>query len=257
VHGARWLGVLGGFVGVLVILRPGLVEPNPGALIDARRGAADRRLEPGRQGRRRARHARARSFSGRRCSPRSVFAPFGLWFWQDSRRSTLALAFLAGFFGTLGYFLMTWAFRLLDISRAAAARVPRIVWASLFDLVVFGPHRRCMDLRGRSDRRRGEQRDRPPGGLPADRLATATSSARGGCCPPSALFGLFDDRNVEVDDHRLLAAAHKHARERLVVVRVDLLVRNVRRHVDEVARPASATNSSWSPQRMRALPLTT
>ena len=42
--------------------------------------------------------------------------------------------------------------------------------------------------------------------------------------------------DVEVHDDRLLAAAHQHARQRLVVARVDLLVRHVRRHVDEVAR---------------------
>ena len=33
VYGARWMGVLAGFVGVLVILRPGIAEPNPAALI--------------------------------------------------------------------------------------------------------------------------------------------------------------------------------------------------------------------------------
>ena len=49
--------------------------------------------------------------------------------------------------------------------------------------------------------------------------------------------GLLDRLDVEVDHDRLAAAAHQHAFQRLVGGGVDLLVRHVRRHVDEVARP--------------------
>jgi len=45
----------------------------------------------------------------------------------------------------------------------------------------------------------------------------------------------LDVGQVEVHDDRLLAAAHENARQRLVVAGVDLLVRDERRHVDEVA----------------------
>src|SRR5258707_13263900 len=48
-------------------------------------------------------------------------------------------------------------------------------------------------------------------------------------------LGLLDDRNGEVDHHRLLAAAAKHAGERLGVAGFDFLVRDVGRDVDEVA----------------------
>ena len=43
-----------------------------------------------------------------------------------------------GVFGTLGYFLITWAFRLLDISALQPLAFVGIVWASVFDLVIFG-----------------------------------------------------------------------------------------------------------------------
>ena len=58
--------------------------------------------------------------------------------WQEPGAAHWLLAFLGGFFGTLGYFLMTWAFRLLDISAVQPLAFLGIVWASLFDLVVFG-----------------------------------------------------------------------------------------------------------------------
>ena len=45
----------------------------------------------------------------------------------------------------------------------------------------------------------------------------------------------LDVGQVEVDDDRLLPAAAQHARQRLGVAGVDLLVRHERRHVDEVA----------------------
>jgi hypothetical protein len=48
---------------------------------------------------------------------------------------------------------------------------------------------------------------------------------------------LLDDGNVEIDYDRLLAAAYQHARQRLVVVGVDFLMRHIRGHVNEVARP--------------------
>ena len=54
---------------------------------------------------------------------------------------------------------------------------------------------------------------------------------------PGDGFGLLDRLDVEVHRDRLAVGAHQHAFERLVLRRVDLLVRHVGRHVDEVARP--------------------
>ena len=137
VNGARWTGVLAGFAGVLVILRPGLVEPNPGALmmLAAVPLIAGSNLV-------------AKVVAGRDTPVQVVFwqtllaaivfAPFGLWVWQQPNAVHWALALGAGFFGTLGYFLMTWAFRLLDISAVQPLAFLAIVWASLFDIVFFG-----------------------------------------------------------------------------------------------------------------------
>lgn len=137
VHRARWAGVLAGFAGVLVILRPGMVELNPGALmmLAAVPLIAGSNLV-------------AKVVAGRDTPVQVVFwqtmlavilfTPFGLWVWQEPGATQWLLALLAGFFGTLGYFLMTWAFRLLDISAVQPLAFLGIVWASLFDIVVFG-----------------------------------------------------------------------------------------------------------------------
>lgn len=137
VRGARWVGVLAGFAGVLVILRPGMVEPNPGALLML----AAVPLIAGS-------NLVAKVAAGRDTPVQVVFwqtvlaailfTPFGLWVWQEPGAAHWLLAFLAGFFGTLGYFLMTWAFRLLDISALQPLAFLGIVWASLFDIFVFG-----------------------------------------------------------------------------------------------------------------------
>ena len=53
---------------------------------------------------------------------------------------------------------------------------------------------------------------------------------------PLHLFRIrFDIRQVEIDHHGLLAAAHQHARKRQFVVRVDFLMRDIRGHINEVA----------------------
>jgi len=137
VHRARWASVVVGFAGVLVILRPGLVEPNPGALmmLAAVPLIAGSNLV-------------AKVAAGRDAPLLVVFwqtvlatvlfAPFGLWFWQQPSAGQWALALGAGFFGTLGYLLITWAFRLLDISAVQPLAFLGIVWASLFDILFFG-----------------------------------------------------------------------------------------------------------------------
>jgi len=137
VNGARWTGVLAGFAGVLVILRPGLAEPNPGALMML----AAVPLSAGS-------NLVAKVVAGRDTPVQVVFwqtllaalvfTPFGLWVWQQPSAAQWALALGAGFFGTLGYFLMTWAFRLLDISAVQPLAFLGIVWASLFDIAIFG-----------------------------------------------------------------------------------------------------------------------
>src|SRR5476651_1756850 len=52
---------------------------------------------------------------------------------------------------------------------------------------------------------------------------------------PVDLFDLFGRCDVEVDGDGLVVGADQHAFERLGVRGVDLLVRDIRRHIDEVA----------------------
>ena len=137
VHWRRWAGVGVGFVGMLVIVRPGVVDVNPGILmmLAAVPLIAGSNLV-------------AKVVSGRD-KPAVVvlwqsvvgalcFTPFGLWFWQTPTLPQLALFLSAGFFGTMGYFFITWAYRLLDISALQSITFLAIVWAALMDVAVWG-----------------------------------------------------------------------------------------------------------------------
>jgi len=46
---------------------------------------------------------------------------------------------------------------------------------------------------------------------------------------------LFDRLDVEIDRHRLAVRAHQHTFQHFVATRIDLLMRHVRRHIDEIA----------------------
>jgi len=137
VHRARWAGVLAGFVGVLVILRPGFAEPNVGSLLmlgSVPLIAGSNLVAKVVAGRDRP----VQIVFWQSVLAAIVFMPFGLWLWQEPAWMHWALALAAGVFGTLGYFLITWAFRLLDISALQPLAFLGIVWASIFDLLIFG-----------------------------------------------------------------------------------------------------------------------
>jgi hypothetical protein len=55
----------------------------------------------------------------------------------------------------------------------------------------------------------------------------------------------------------LLAAPHQHALERCARIRVDLLVRHVRRHINEIALARLSDVLEAIAPRMRARPWTT
>jgi drug/metabolite transporter (DMT)-like permease len=137
VHWRRWLGVATGFVGMLVIVRPGIVELNPGILMMSLAVP----LIAGS-------NLIAKVVSGRDTPAVVVlwqsvvgaicFTPLGLWYWQTPTLLQLALFLSAGFFGTMGYFFITWAYRLLDISALQSITFLAIVWAALMDVAVWG-----------------------------------------------------------------------------------------------------------------------
>jgi len=66
------------------------------------------------------------------------FTPLGLWYWQTPTLPQFGLFLAAGLFGTLGYFFITWAYRLLDISALQSITFLAIVWAALMDVAVWG-----------------------------------------------------------------------------------------------------------------------
>jgi len=137
VRARRWIAVAVGFIGMLVIVRPGLAPSNPGIwlMMGAVPLIAGSNLV-------------AKAVSGRDRPALVVFwqtviaslcfAPFGLWFWQTPTGPQLALFLAAGLFGTLGYFFVTWSFRLLDISAMQPITFLGIVWAALMDMAVWG-----------------------------------------------------------------------------------------------------------------------
>ncbi len=137
VNWQRWAGVGVGFVGMLVIVRPGVVPMNPGILMmllavpliagsNLVAKVVAGRDQP-------AVVVLWQSIVGAIC-----FTPLGLWFWQTPTEPQLLLFLSAGFFGTMGYFLMTWAYRLLDISALQPLTFLGIVWAALMDVAVWG-----------------------------------------------------------------------------------------------------------------------
>jgi drug/metabolite transporter (DMT)-like permease len=137
VHWRRWAAVGVGFLGMLVIVRPGLVEVNIGVVLmllsvpliagsNLMGKVVAGRDSPGVV-------VLWQSVVGAVC-----FTPFGLWFWQTPTAMQLLLFLSAGFFGTMGYFFITWAYRLLDISALQPLTFLGIVWAALMDVTIWG-----------------------------------------------------------------------------------------------------------------------
>jgi drug/metabolite transporter (DMT)-like permease len=133
----RWAAVGVGFAGMLVIVRPGLVALSPGILLML---LAVPLLAGS--------HLVGKVVAGRD-DPAVVvlwqsvigalcLTPLGLWFWQAPTWPQLGLFAAAGFFGTMGYFFITWAYRLLDISAVQPITFLGIVWAGLMDLALWG-----------------------------------------------------------------------------------------------------------------------
>lgn len=137
VHWRRWTAVGVGFIGMLVIVRPGLVELNPGILMML--AAVPLIAGSNLVGKVVAGRDRAdvvvlwQSVVGAIC-----FTPLGIWFWQTPTLPQLGLFLAAGFFGTMGYLLITSAYRLLDISALQPITFLGIVWAALMDVAVWG-----------------------------------------------------------------------------------------------------------------------
>ena len=89
------------------------------------------------------------------------FTPLGIWFWQTPTLDQLLLFLAAGFFGTMGYFFITWAYRLLDISALQSITFLGIVWAALMDVAVWGKTSDIWTFVGAADHRGVHDLHRP------------------------------------------------------------------------------------------------
>src|SRR5918999_2557683 len=69
---------------------------------------------------------------------------------------------------------------------------------------------------------------------------------------PVNFFRLLHGRYVQIDNDRLLIAAHDYARKRFIGCRVDLLMRHIGWHVDKIARAGlGAKLQLFSPSQAR------
>jgi drug/metabolite transporter (DMT)-like permease len=137
VRARRWIAVAVGFLGMLVIVRPGLLPMNPGVwmmLASVPLIAGSNLLAKAVSSRDRP----AVVVFWQSVVAAICFTPFGLWFWQTPTGAQLLLFAAAGLFGTLGYFFITWSYRLLDISALQPITFLGIVWAGLMDVLVWG-----------------------------------------------------------------------------------------------------------------------
>ena len=66
-----------------------------------------------------------------------LFTPVGIWLWQTPTLVQFGLLFLAALLGTVAYLLTTEALRLAEISAIQPMNYLGIVWAGLFDWIVF------------------------------------------------------------------------------------------------------------------------
>lgn len=133
----RWLALAVGFAGVLIIVRPGLIEVGLGAIlmmIAAPVIAASQVISK----------AQTRSDT-----PETIivwqtvllilfFLPAAIYFWVDPTWEQLGLLAIAGVLGTGANMAMVKAFRVAEISAVQSVSFLNIVWASLLGLAVFG-----------------------------------------------------------------------------------------------------------------------
>lgn len=125
-----------GFVGVMVILRPGIAEVSDGSLLMLATVpliAASNLIAKVVAGRDRPEVV----VFWQSLLAMLLFAPVGLWFWQTPTPGQLGWLLLAASLGTAAYLLTTEAMRLAEISAIQPMNYLGIVWAGLFDWIVF------------------------------------------------------------------------------------------------------------------------
>ncbi len=132
----RWLAIAISFVGMLIILRPGVGAITAGSalVLLSAVGAASSKLL-------------MKSLSRTDSVPAILFyltffltifsfvPSVFVWTWPTPQ--SLALLFLIGIFGILGHLFMTWSFRLGDVTAVEPAYFTRLIFAAIIGYVFF------------------------------------------------------------------------------------------------------------------------
>jgi drug/metabolite transporter (DMT)-like permease len=139
--GARWLAVLAGFAGVLLVVEPwseqgflgisrGMLLMLASAPVFAGSFLVAKVL---------TRHDRSEVVVfWQHLWVTVLIAGIVLPFWRMPSLAQWALLILCGFLGAAGHYCMTRSFRVADISATQSVRFLELVWAALFGLAVFG-----------------------------------------------------------------------------------------------------------------------
>ncbi len=137
VRARRWLAVIVGFVGVLVIVRPGFATLNWGTLmmlasvpVIAASNLFAKKLT--------ARDSPQVIVFWQSVLATVCFLPLAILDWRIPTAGQMGWLLLAAVFGQIGYLLMINAYRLADISAVQPTFFLGIVWAALFDHFLFG-----------------------------------------------------------------------------------------------------------------------
>jgi len=132
----RWSAVLVGFVGTLIILRPGYIEVTPGvlAVLFSSLGWAVALIIV----KRLSQWDSVVCIVGWNATLLTLFSigP-ALYFWQTPNATQLGWLFLIGVIGTIGHLAMTTAFKLGETSVIFPMDFARLIWASIIGYLAF------------------------------------------------------------------------------------------------------------------------
>lgn len=133
----RWTAVIAGFAGVLIVVRPGFIDPNLGmllVLVSSVFVAASKAITK----------VVSRSdstptivmYTAILISPMALVPAVFVWQWPTATQFLWLAAVAAQ--GTVGHLCLTQAYKLADLSAVEPATLVRLIWATLIGMVAFG-----------------------------------------------------------------------------------------------------------------------
>ncbi len=134
----RWVAVTASFIGVLIVVAPGL-GGSGGASLMLMLAASPMFATTMMMSKRLARRdGPALLVLWQAICITLLSAPFALYQWQPVSASQWGVVLIAGVLGNLGQYCMTRSFHRTDISATQSVRFLDLLWASLFGLIFFG-----------------------------------------------------------------------------------------------------------------------